>query len=80
MFKKPFFQFDPTESSETKNSLAIMSTLDGDSKRVKRDGGDDVLNVRKAIRSASRGRGGVALGRDSGAGTRGRGGKRGGKR
>lgn len=56
-----------------------MSKLDGETKRSKKDGGgDDVLNVRKAIRSQSRGRGGVALGRD-GRG-RGRGGKRGGKR
>jgi len=75
-------KFDPTESNETKNSLAIMSKLDGDSKRSKKEsarGGDDLLNVRKAIRTASRGRGGVALGRESGA-RRGRGGKRGGKR
>lgn len=57
-----------------------MSKLDGETKRSKKDGGgDDVLNVRKAIRSQSRGRGGVALGRDGGGG-RGRGGKRGGKR
>ena len=59
-----------------------MSKLDGDSKRSKKEsarGGDDLLNVRKAIRTASRGRGGVALGRESGA-RRGRGGKRGGKR
>jgi regulator of ribosome biosynthesis len=74
-----FSQFDPTESNETKKSLSIMSKLDGDSKRSKEAvrGGDDVLNVRKAIRSASGGRGGIALGRDSAG--RGRG-KRGGKR
>jgi len=73
-------KFEPTESSEAKNSLAIISKLDGESKKPKKDGGDDVLNVRKAIRTASRGRGAVALGRDK-AGTRGgRGGKRGEKR
>jgi len=72
-------KFEPTESNETKNSLAIIQKLDGDSKRSKKDGGDDVLNVRKAIRTASRGRGAVALGRDSG-GRGGRGARRGGKR
>ena len=72
-------QFEPTESNETKNSLAIMSKLDGETKRSMKDGGgDDVFNVRKAIRSHSKGRGGVALARDSG-GMR-RGGKRSGKR
>jgi regulator of ribosome biosynthesis len=83
MFYLFFFlpQFDPTESNETKNSLAIMSKLDGDSKRSKKESGhgDDALNVRKAIRAASGGRGGIALGRESGGG-RGRGGKRGRKR
>ena len=72
-------QFEPTESNETKNSLAIMSKLDGETKQSKKDGGgDDVFNVRKAIRSQSRGRGGVALARDGGG--MGRGGKRSGKR
>lgn len=40
--------------------------------------GDDVLNVRKAIRSVSKGKGGVALARD--ANRKGVKGKRGGKR
>ena len=73
-------QFEPTESNQTKSTLAILSKLDGEAKRSKKDGDkDDVLNIRKAIRSQSRGRGGVALARDGGGG-RGRGGKRGGKR
>ncbi|KAF7981697.1 hypothetical protein HWV62_32266 [Athelia sp. TMB] len=74
-------KFEPTESNETQNSLAIMSKLDGETKRTKKEAGrdgDDVLNVRKAIRSASRGRGGIALGRAATAG-RGGGGKRGGR-
>ncbi|KAH7907139.1 ribosome biogenesis regulatory protein-domain-containing protein [Hygrophoropsis aurantiaca] len=75
-------KFEPTEISITKEkeaSLAILSKLDGETRRSKREKGeDDTLNVRKAIRTASRGRGGVALGRESSG--RGRGGKRGGKR
>ncbi|KAF9232163.1 ribosome biogenesis regulatory protein-domain-containing protein [Melanogaster broomeanus] len=79
-------KFDPTEASATQEkeaSLALLSKLDGDTKRARKDkGGDDVLNVRKAIRAVSKGRGGVALGRDGGrGGARGkRGVKRGGKR
>ncbi|KIJ69772.1 hypothetical protein HYDPIDRAFT_142338 [Hydnomerulius pinastri MD-312] len=76
-------KFDPAEASgeqEKQTSLAILSKLDGDTKRARKEkgGGDDVLNVRKAIRTASRGRGGVALGREAGRG--GAKGKRGGKR
>ncbi|KAH7923653.1 RRS1-domain-containing protein [Leucogyrophana mollusca] len=75
-------KFEPTEvpiEKEKETSLAILSKIDGDARRSRKEkGGDDVLNVRKAIRTASRGRGGVALGRDSGRG--GARGKRGGKR
>ncbi|KIK96067.1 hypothetical protein PAXRUDRAFT_139324 [Paxillus rubicundulus Ve08.2h10] len=75
-------KFDPTEASaeqEKQASLALLSKLDGEAKRRSKDtGGDNVLNVRKAIRSVSRGKGGVALGRDAGRG--GAKGKRGGKR
>lgn len=66
-------QFAPNEQSvndEKKTSLAILSRLDGSSgvgKKSRRDapstGDGGVLNVRKAIRFASGGRGPGALGR-----------------
>ncbi|KAI6042803.1 ribosome biogenesis regulatory protein-domain-containing protein [Pisolithus marmoratus] len=78
-------KFDPTEISAEKEkeaSLAVLSQLDGDAKRAKiaKGTGDDVVNVRKAIRAVSKGKGGVALGRelsksskkDSGKGKRGK--------
>ncbi|GJJ10553.1 hypothetical protein Clacol_004780 [Clathrus columnatus] len=49
---------------ERKSALAIASKLDGSSKKPK-PGGDDVLNVRKAIRSLSKGKGSSALVRNS---------------
>ena len=80
-----FFQFEPAEQSadsEKKASLALISKLDGTSKKAKREhvgggGQDDVLNVRKAVRFASKGKGGVALAQDGERGkTKGRKGKR----
>lgn len=68
-----------SRAMKQKIHLPSFPQLDGDSKRSRKDGGDDVLNVRKAIRTASRGRGAIALGRDGGGG-RGSKGKRGGKR
>ncbi|KAF8574199.1 RRS1-domain-containing protein [Ramaria rubella] len=67
-------KFDPNETpadTERLASLAIASKIDGTTKRPKRsgEGGDDVLNVRKAIRSVSKGKGASALA------PRGRGGK-----
>lgn len=70
-----FLKFAPNEQStksETKNSLAILSRIDGSkssaiSKKSRRDPTtteDGVLNVRKAVRHASGGRGAAALGRD----------------
>ncbi|KAN0097033.1 Ribosome biogenesis regulatory protein (RRS1) domain containing protein [Tylopilus felleus] len=62
-------KFNPTEASveqEKHNSLAILSKLEGETKRARKEkGGDDVLNVRKAIRAVSKGKGGVALGRET---------------
>ena len=64
-------QFDPIEASldqEKKASLMLLSRMDGDAKKMKRDPPEDnnagVLNVRKALRFASNGRGGAALGRE----------------
>ncbi|KAG6329115.1 hypothetical protein ID866_9975 [Astraeus odoratus] len=67
-------KFDPAEMSaerEKQVSLAVLSQLDGDAKRAKieKGTGDDVVNVRKAIRAVSKGKGGVALGRDAGKGS-----------
>lgn len=62
-------KFDPTEMSAEKEkqaSLAVLSQLDGDAKRAKIDkgAGDEVVNVRKAIRAVSKGKGGVVSGRE----------------
>ncbi|KAI0312590.1 RRS1-domain-containing protein [Amylostereum chailletii] len=78
-------KFEPTESSvdgEKKSNLAILSKIGGTTKRSKHEGTDDTLNVRKAVRFASKGQGGAALGRKmAGGASRGSGkGKRGGKR
>ncbi|KII95254.1 hypothetical protein PLICRDRAFT_99138 [Plicaturopsis crispa FD-325 SS-3] len=76
-------KFEPTEApleNEKAASLALISKLDSESKRPRtrapREGDDDVLNVRKAVRFASKGRGGASLGRGGSTargGTRGRG-------
>lgn len=69
-------KFEPTERSieaEKSANLALITKLETSSasKRAKRGGGDDgggggdVINVRKAVRFASRGEGGVALARKS---------------
>lgn len=69
-------KFEPTERSveaEKSANLALIRKLEN-TKRAKRGGGEygggggdgkDVLNVRKAVRFASRGEGGVALARKS---------------
>lgn len=66
-------QFAPNEQSvenEKKASLAILSKLDGSrsaSKKSRKDPtttDDTLVNVRKAIRFTSNGRGAAALGRD----------------
>ncbi|KAH9989115.1 RRS1-domain-containing protein [Russula vinacea] len=64
-------KFEPTEKSvnaEKSANLALIRKLeDSSSKKAKRGGGDgsNILNVRKAVRFASRGEGAVALGRKS---------------
>jgi regulator of ribosome biosynthesis len=61
-------QFAPTELGQEKDaSLALLSKMEMDARKAKKDPGggtDEVLNVRKAVRFASKGRGGVALGRE----------------
>lgn len=62
-------QFDPMEASaeqEKKNALALLSRMESDTKKMR--GGpstndDGLVNVRKAIRSVSKGQGGIALAR-----------------
>ncbi|EMD40436.1 hypothetical protein CERSUDRAFT_148443 [Gelatoporia subvermispora B] len=75
-------KFDATEVSaaqEKSRDLAILSRLDKEPAAKKSskssEGGGDVLNVRKAIRSASKGRGSAALARE-GAKTKGKKGRR----
>ncbi|KAG5639674.1 hypothetical protein H0H81_005857 [Sphagnurus paluster] len=81
-------KFDPTEKSvadEAKASVALLSRLESDSKKTRREpqAEESVLNTRKAVRFASKGRGGLALGREAAGGRSSRGGRgrgRGGKR
>ncbi|KAF9266325.1 RRS1-domain-containing protein [Marasmius fiardii PR-910] len=60
-------KFEPNERSveqEAKASLALLSRMDSDSKKMRKDPSKEkVLNVRKAVRYASKGEGGIALGR-----------------
>jgi regulator of ribosome biosynthesis len=54
--------------------------MDSDGKKMRKPNAEESdLNVRKAVSFASRGRGGVALGRSLSRGGRGRGGGRGGR-
>ena len=73
-------QFEPTEApleNEKNASLALLSRLDSDAKKTRREPQpeDNVLNVRKAVRFASKGRGGIALGREASGGRSSRGGR-----
>ncbi|KAJ7461463.1 ribosome biogenesis regulatory protein-domain-containing protein, partial [Mycena latifolia] len=75
-------KFEPAEKplEEEKNaSLALISRMGSDAKKTRREPARDeeVLNVRKAVRFASKGRGGIALGRVAASSGRGRGGARG---
>ncbi|KAJ6586814.1 ribosome biogenesis regulatory protein-domain-containing protein [Mycena vulgaris] len=77
-------KFEPTEKpleDEKNASLALLSRMGSDAKKTRREPvqEEDVLNVRKAVRFASKGRGGIALGRSAAGmrGGRGRGGSRG---
>ncbi|KAF9057881.1 ribosome biogenesis regulatory protein-domain-containing protein [Panaeolus papilionaceus] len=63
-------KFEPTEASaeaEKKSSLNLLAKMESDSKKMRSVPVDDesVLNVRKAVKFASKGRGGVALARGS---------------
>ncbi|EPS98796.1 hypothetical protein FOMPIDRAFT_1148405 [Fomitopsis schrenkii] len=63
-------KFDPAEvsaSAEKSHNLAILQKLDREP-ASKKAGGDNVLNVRKAIRSISKGKGSAALAREGGGG------------
>ncbi|EJD53976.1 RRS1-domain-containing protein [Auricularia subglabra TFB-10046 SS5] len=85
--KRKFDSNEMSSKEENKRAMAIISKLGSSSKRQKTDDGapaaESVVNVRKAIRFASKGRGGVALARSAGRGGKAsssRGGKKGGKR
>jgi regulator of ribosome biosynthesis len=56
-------------------SLALLSRIDSDAKKTRREPQQEesVLNVRKAVRFASKGRGGLALGREAAGGRSSRG-------
>ncbi|KAK2466011.1 hypothetical protein APHAL10511_001652 [Amanita phalloides] len=58
-------KFNPTEESaeaEKKASLALLDSLDSDAKKMRKESRqDNIVNVRKAIRHASRGQGALAL-------------------
>lgn len=64
-------QFDPTEASveqEKNASLSLLAKMDSDYKKMGKEprAEEKELNIRKAVRFASRGKGGVALGREMG--------------
>lgn len=66
MLVSSYTQFEPTEVSaeqEKKNALALYSSMNSDSRKMRQEtsGDGNVLNVRKAIRTASKSQGGVAL-------------------
>lgn len=81
-------KFEPIENpiaSEMKASMDLLSKMESDNKKMRKAPlpEDADLNVRKAVRFASKGRGGVALGREvagGGRSSRGRGGGGGGKK
>jgi len=84
----PYLQiikFDPTEApleNEKKASLDLLAKMESDGKKMRREprAEDAELNVRKAVRFASKGRGGLALGREmSGGRGKARGGRGGGR-
>ncbi|KAJ7074145.1 ribosome biogenesis regulatory protein-domain-containing protein [Mycena amicta] len=66
-------KFEPTEKSlevEKNASLALLSRMDSDAKKARREppAPEKVLNERKAVRFASKGRGGIALAREAAGG------------
>jgi regulator of ribosome biosynthesis len=71
-------QFDPTEVSveqEKNASLSLLAKMDSDHKKMGKEprAEETELNIRKAVRFTSRGKAGLALGRE----IRGKGPKRG---
>jgi len=66
-------QFEPAEAPverEKAANLALIQKIEREprQKKAKKDTRDDVLNVRKAIRATSGGKGSVALAKSSGGG------------
>jgi len=66
-------QFDPTEAPIEKEKAANLSLIqkmerEPRQKKAKKDTRDDVLNIRKAIRATSGGKGSIALAKSSGGG------------
>ena len=64
----PLLQFEPAEApveQEKAANLALIQRMEKEprQKKAKKDTVDGVLNVRKAIRATSGGRGSVALGK-----------------
>ncbi|KAF9567375.1 RRS1-domain-containing protein [Agrocybe pediades] len=76
-------KFNPNEepvTNEMKASLDLLNKMESDKKKMRKDprGEEGSLNVRKAVKFASKGKGGVALGRELSSG-KGRGGGKGGR-
>ncbi|KAL0580716.1 Rhodanese-related sulfurtransferase [Marasmius crinis-equi] len=78
--KRKFEANERSVQEEAKASLALLSRMESDTKKMRKDptSGESVLNVRKAVRFASKGEGGVALGRRA-AGSKSAKGSKGGK-
>jgi regulator of ribosome biosynthesis len=80
MFTNYLNKFNPTEApaqEEKKASLALIQRMDSDVRKMRSEPRkeESILNVRKAVRFASKGQGGLALGRQVAGGKSRRGGK-----
>ncbi|KAL1743717.1 ribosome biogenesis regulatory protein-domain-containing protein [Schizophyllum fasciatum] len=69
--KRKFAPNEMDPENEKKSSLALLSRMESDSKKMRRappSADEGVLNARKAVRFASKGRGGVALAKEKAGG------------
>ncbi|EKM59111.1 uncharacterized protein PHACADRAFT_249336 [Phanerochaete carnosa HHB-10118-sp] len=64
--KRKFEAAEVSADTEKLQNMSILSKLDREPATKKAKGGDGVLNVRKAVRAASKGKGSAALAKESG--------------
>lgn len=66
--KRKFDSNEQAGDSERKTSLALLSKMDSDSRKMRTrpsSGGDETINVRKAVKFVSKGKGAVAMGKEA---------------